>query len=56
MAWARKHTGWGSPAGGLPYVLQNDYLLRISIGGPGDAQSKVEKSKALTQKALSRLS
>jgi hypothetical protein len=45
----------GSPAGGLLYVLQNDYLLRISVGGPGDEQSKLEKSEALAQKALSRL-
>ena len=45
----------GSPAGGLLYVLQNDYLVRISVGGTGDEQSKLEKSKALAQKALSRL-
>jgi len=45
----------GNPMGGILYVLKNDRLLRISFGGPGGADDKLTKSKALAQKALSRL-
>jgi len=30
-------------------------MLRISFGGPGSADDKLAKSKALAQKAMSRL-
>jgi len=45
----------GNPMGGILYVLKNDRMLRISFGGPGSANDKLAKSKALAQKAMSRL-
>jgi hypothetical protein len=45
----------GNPIGGILYVLKNERMLRISFGGPGSADDKLTKSKALAQKALSRL-
>jgi hypothetical protein len=45
----------GNPMGGILYVLKNDRMLRISFGGPGSADDKLAKSKALAQKAISRL-
>ena len=45
----------GNPMGGILYVLKNDRMLRISFGGPGTADDKLTKSKALAQKALGRL-
>jgi hypothetical protein len=45
----------GNPMGGILYVLKNDRMLRISFGGPGSATDKLAKSKALAQKAMSRL-
>jgi hypothetical protein len=45
----------GSRVGGALYVLKGNAYLRISIGGSGDQTSKINKSKALAQKALARL-
>ena len=45
----------GNRVGGALYVLKRDVFIRISVGGPGDEQSKLEKSKQLAQKGLSRL-
>jgi hypothetical protein len=45
----------GNPMGGILYVLKKERMLRISFGGPGSADDKLTKSKALAQKALSRL-
>jgi hypothetical protein len=45
----------GNPMGGILYVLKNDRMLRISFGGPGSADDKLAKSKALAQKALGHL-
>jgi hypothetical protein len=45
----------GNPMGGILYVLKNDRMLRISFGGSGNADDKLAKSKALAQKAMSRL-
>lgn len=45
----------GNPMGGILYVLKNDRMLRISFGGPGSANDKLAKSKALAEKALNRL-
>lgn len=45
----------GNPMGGILYVLKNDRMLRISFGGPGSANDKLAKSKALAEKALDRL-
>jgi hypothetical protein len=44
-----------SPAAGILYVLKGPSYIRISIGGPGDQQTKITKSKALAQKVIDRL-
>ncbi len=44
----------GNRFGGALYVLKGDVFLRISVGGPDNEETKLEKSKALAQKALSR--
>jgi hypothetical protein len=41
--------------GGTLYVLKGDAFISIGIGGTDDEQTKLEKSKALAQKALRRL-
>ena len=41
--------------GGALYVLKNNVFFRISVGGPEDQEAKLEKSKALAAKAISRL-
>jgi hypothetical protein len=43
-----------SRIGGALYVLKGDRYLRISVGGKGDAETKLKKSKTLAQKALRR--
>jgi len=44
-----------SPAAGILYVLKGSSYIRISIGGPGDQQTKIQKSKALARKVIERL-
>ncbi len=41
--------------GGVLYVLKGDAFISIGIGGTDDEETKLEKSKALAQKALQRL-
>jgi hypothetical protein len=41
--------------GGALYVLKDNVFIRISIGGPEPEESKIEKTKRLAAKALSRL-
>lgn len=41
--------------GGVLYVLKKDVFIRISVGGPDKEETKIDKSKALAQKALERL-
>ena len=41
--------------GGALYVLKNDFFVRISIGGPENEETNINKSKALAEKALGRL-
>jgi hypothetical protein len=41
--------------GGILYVLKGDAFISISLGGPDNEQTKIDKSKALGQKALQRL-
>jgi hypothetical protein len=41
--------------GGALYVLKGDAYIRISVGGPDNEQTKLEKSKKLAQEALNRL-
>jgi len=45
----------GSRVGGALYVLKGDHYIRISIGGKGNNEAKLERSKKLAQKALKRL-
>jgi hypothetical protein len=44
-----------SPVGGAIYVLKNEVFFRISVGGPGDQKTKLNKSKLLAQKVLTKL-
>ena len=44
-----------SRMGGALYVLKGNVFIRISVGGPESEASKIEKSKALAAKAISRL-
>jgi hypothetical protein len=45
----------GSRVGGALYVLNGSTYLRVSVGGAGDQQSKINKSKALARLVLKRL-
>jgi hypothetical protein len=45
----------GSLVGGALYVLKGNTYLRISVGGAGDHQTKINKSKALARLVLKRL-
>ncbi|MGB7926243.1 MAG: hypothetical protein WCF57_23585 [Pyrinomonadaceae bacterium] len=45
----------GNRKAGALYVLKNNAFIRISIGGSGDESAKIDKSKALAQKAIGRL-
>lgn len=45
----------GSRVGGALYVLKKNAFIRISVGGPDSADDKLNKSKALAQKAIKRL-
>jgi hypothetical protein len=44
-----------SRVGGALYVLKNNAYVRVSVGGPDPEEKKIEKCKALAQKALDRL-
>jgi hypothetical protein len=47
---------WASSrVSGALYVLKNDTLIRVSLGGSDSESIKIEKSKTLAKKALSRL-
>ncbi len=41
--------------GGVLYVLKGDAFISVGLGGADDSETKLEKSKALAQKALQRL-
>ena len=41
--------------GGTLYVLKGDAFISIGLGGTDDQETKLEKSKAIAQKALQRL-
>lgn len=45
----------GTRVGGTLYVLKNDAFLRISVGGADTDEKRLEKCKALAEKALPRL-
>ena len=44
-----------SRVGGALYVLTKDAFVRVSVGGPSPEEKKIEKCRALAQKALGRL-
>jgi len=44
-----------SRVGGALYVLKGDRYIRISVGGKGDNEAKLKKSKTLALKALRRV-
>jgi hypothetical protein len=46
----------GSPKAGALYVLKGDQMVRVSVGGPDDMKTKIEKSKRLAALVLKRLS
>jgi hypothetical protein len=41
--------------GGVLCVLKNDAFFRVSVGGPGSADSKLSKSKTLARMVLGRM-
>lgn len=45
----------GSRFGGALYVLKGNASIRVSVGGIGDQQTKIKKSKALAQRVLKHL-
>ena len=45
----------GTRIGGALYVLKGSSFIRISVGGGGSREEKVEKSKTLAQSVLKRL-
>jgi len=44
-----------SRVGGALYVLKDQLILRISVGGGQDIETKIARSKALAEKAINRL-
>ena len=45
----------GNRVSGSLYVLSRDAIVKISIGGSGDASTKMERAKELARRALARL-
>ena len=45
----------GSPIGGALYALKGNTYLRVSVGGAGNQQTKISKSKTLARLVLKRL-
>ena len=45
----------GTSRGGALFVLKNDKVLRVTVGGTDDVKAQIEKSKTLAKKALARL-
>jgi hypothetical protein len=45
----------GNEKAGVVYVLDKDRIVRVSLGGPGNTKTKIEKSKALAASVLKRL-
>ena len=46
---------FASPIGGVLYVLKGDHYIRLSVGGKGTSEAKLNKSKALAKKAIAKL-
>jgi hypothetical protein len=45
----------GTRIGGALYVLKGNCYFRISVGGAGDQQQKIDKSRKLAESVLKRL-
>jgi hypothetical protein len=45
----------GNRVGGALYVIKNKTFIRLSLGGPDDQKTKIDKAKTLARKALDRL-
>jgi hypothetical protein len=45
----------GNGKAGAVYALKKGNVVRVSVGGPDDANTKIEKSKTLAAKVLKRL-
>ena len=45
----------GNRLGGALYVLKKDSFIRVGVGGPDSPEMMISKTKALAEKALSRL-
>jgi hypothetical protein len=45
----------GNRFGGALYALKKETIVRVSVGGPDNEDAKINKSKALAEKALNRL-
>lgn len=45
----------GNRFGGALYVLHKNYILRVSVGGPDKEEVRINKSRRLAEKAMSRL-
>jgi hypothetical protein len=46
----------GNKMGGAVYALKRDKLVRVSVGGPDDQKTKIEKSKRFVTDVFKRLS
>jgi hypothetical protein len=45
----------GNRVGGVLYAIKKKTFIRLSLGGPDDPTTKIDKSKTLAKKALDRL-
>jgi hypothetical protein len=45
----------GNRFGGALYVLKHNLILRVSVGGPDNEEAKISTSKAIAEKAITRL-
>ena len=45
----------GNRVGGALYAIKKKTFIRLSLGGPDDQTTKIDKSKTLARKALDRL-
>jgi len=45
----------GNRVGGALYALKGNTYIRISVGGPGNQEAKIKKTRTLAQIILKRL-
>lgn len=45
----------GNRFGGALHVFKNNLIIRVSVGGPDNEEVKINKSKAIAEKAIGRL-